>query len=269
MEYITLNNGIKMPIIGLGTWDLRGQECIDTVCTAIQNGYRLIDTAQMYGNEKEVGEGIIKSGISRSEVFITTKIYGKSNSYLKAKEAIEESLRNLKMDYIDLLLLHEPYFQEKEMYRALEEAYEEGKVHAIGISNYDGKRFEQFMKQCSIIPAVNQVECHIYYQKWQFQKILAERNIKMQAWAPLAQAKENLSCEPILMNIANKYNKTTAQIALRFLVQRGIAVIPKSRKKERLIENMNIFDFELTSDEIIEIQKLDRNDTLFAWTKNF
>lgn len=269
MEYVTLNNDVKMPLIGLGTWDLRGKECIDVVCTAIQSGYRLIDSAQMYGNEKEVGQGIIKSGIPRSELFITTKIYGISNSYKKTKKAIEESLMNLQTDYIDLLLLHEPYVQEVEMYKAIEEAYHDGKVRAIGISNYDGKRLEGFMKQCTIVPAINQVECHVYYQKWQFQKLLEDQYIKMQAWAPLAQVKENLSKETILLNIADKYHKTPAQIALRFLVQRSISVIPKSRRKEKLIENIDIFDFKLTDDEIKEIQKLDRNDTLFAWTKGF
>lgn len=269
MEYTTLNNHVKMPLLGLGTWDLRGQECVDVVCMAIQNGYRLIDTAQMYGNEKEVGQGIINAKVSRSELFITTKIYGISNSYKKTKKAIEESLNNLQTSYIDLLLLHEPYSQEQEMYKAIEEAYRDGKVKAIGISNYDEKRLERFIKQCHVIPAVNQIECHVYYQKYQFQKSLEDQGIKMQAWAPLAQAKENLNKEMILFNIADKYHKTPAQIALRFLVQRGISVIPKSRRKERLIENINIFDFKLTNDEMKEIQKLDRNDTFFAWTKSF
>lgn len=269
MEYITLNNNVKMPLLGLGTWDLRGQECIDIVCTAIQSGYRLIDTAQMYDNEKEVGQGIIKSGISRSQLFITTKIYGKSHSYQKTKNAIQESLKNLQTDYIDLLLLHEPYVQEQEMYKAIQEAYYDGKVRAVGISNYDGKRLEEFMKRCTVIPAVNQVECHVYYQKWQFQKLLENYHITMQAWAPLAQAKENLNQESILLEIAKKYHKTAAQIALRFLIQRGISVIPKSRRKERLIENINIFDFELTNEEMKIIQELDRDDTFFAWTKSF
>ena len=269
MKYLTLNNGIQMPLLGLGTWDLRGKECINTVCIAIENGYRLIDTAQMYDNEKEVGKGIIKSGILRDELFITTKIYGKSNSYQKVKKAIEESLKNLQTDYIDLLLLHEPYQQEEEMYHALEEAYHNGKVKAIGVSNYDEKRMIKFIKQCHIIPAVNQVECHIYYQKYQFQKSLEKQDIKMQAWAPLAQAKENIDQEPILLEIAKKYNKTAAQVALRFLVQRGISIVPKSRRKEKLLENIDIFDFELTNEEMKQIQKLDRNDTLFQWTKNF
>ena len=179
MEYITLNNGIQMPMIGLGTWDLRGQKCIDTVKTAIELGYRLIDTAQMYGNEKEVGEGIKESGIDRQDIFITTKIYGISQSYEKAKEAIDLSLSRLKTDYIDLVLLHEPYLKEKEMYQALVEAYQEGKVRAIGISNYDEKRLAQFMKDCPVIPAINQVECHVYYQKEKFYQSLKQASIHM------------------------------------------------------------------------------------------
>ncbi len=268
MEYITLYNGIKMPLLGLGTWDLRGQECIDTVCCTIKNGYKLIDTAQMYENEREVGEGILKSRISRDKLFVTTKIYG-NNSYQKTKEAIEKSLKNLKTNYIDLLLLHEPYLQEKDMYKALEEAYNEGKVKAIGISNYDEKRLTRFIKQCHVIPAINQIECHVYYQKHRFQKILDDHHIKMQAWAPLAQAKINISQESILLEIANKYKKTPSQIALRFLVQRGISVIPKSKREERLVENINIFDFSLTNDEMEKIKKIDRNETLFSWTKCF
>lgn len=267
MEYITLKNNIKMPLLGLGTWDLRGQECIDTVCTAIKNGYRLIDTAQMYGNEKEVGQGIIKSHIPRQELFITTKIYGISNSYEKAKKAIRESLTNLQTDYIDLLLLHEPYLQEQEMYKAIEEAYRNGTVRAIGISNYGKKRFEKFLKQCKTVPLVNQIECHIYYQKWEYQKYLNRYDVKMQAWAPLAQSQVKIGQEPLLLKIAEKYHKTPYQIALRFLTQRGISAIPKSRREKKLIENINIFDFQLTQSEIKEISSLDKNDTLFMWTK--
>jgi len=267
MEYITLKNNIKMPLLGLGTWDLRGQECIDTVCTAIKNGYRLIDTAQMYGNEKEVGQGIIKSQIPRHELFITTKIYGISNSYEKAKKAIRESLTNLQTDYIDLLLLHEPYLQEQEMYKAIEEAYRKGTVRAIGISNYEKKKFEKFLKQCRTVPLVNQVECHIYYQKWEYQEYLNRYDVKMQAWAPLAQSQMKIEQESLLLKIAKKYHKTPYQIALRFLTQRGISVIPKSRREEKLIENINIFDFQLTQREIREISSLDKNDTLFMWTK--
>lgn len=269
MEYITLNNGNKMPLIGLGTWNLRGKDCTRIVSTAIKCGYRLIDTAQMYNNEKEVGKGILDSEIDRSELFITTKIYRISNSYEKAKVAIEESLNNLQLDYIDLVLLHEPYSQGPQMYRALKEAYMDGKIKAIGISNYDEKWYQEFIKNCKIIPAVNQVENHIYYQKWKLQEILNENGTVMQAWSPLAQGNIKPSDQEVLKNIGNKYNKTSAQIALRFLVQRGISVIPKTKHETRIIENMNIFDFCLSDDDIKQIRSLDQNDTLFPWTKNF
>lgn len=181
MKYIQLNTGAYMPLVGLGTWDLNGQECINTVAKAIKLGYRLIDTAQMYHNEREVGLGIIKSSIDRKELFITTKIYGISNSYKKAKEAIDRSLKNLQLDYIDLMLLHEPYKEEDEMYKALIEAMEQGKVKAIGISNYDGSRYEKFIAKTSVIPAVNQVECHLRFQKFALQKLMEKHGTAMQA----------------------------------------------------------------------------------------
>lgn len=269
MNMVELNNGIKMPLIGFGTWNLNGDECIHAVEKALQLGYRLVDTAQMYGNEKEVGKGIKTSGISRNEIFITTKLYRRSNSYDKAKNAIEESLKNLGTEYVDLLLLHEPYHQETEMYRALEEAYRDGKARAIGISNYDEDWYAGFLKQCEIIPAVNQLEAHVYFQKWKFQKQMEQNGTKLQAWAPLAQGIGNVSEQPILKQIGMKYQKTAAQVALRLLVQRGISVIPKSRHEKRMVENMDIFDFSLSEDDMEEIKALDRNDTLFPWTKAF
>lgn len=269
MEYITLDNGIKMPLLGLGTWDLNGQECIDTVATAIELGYRLIDTAQMYGNEKEVGDGIKQSNIEREKLFVTTKLYRKTNSYETAKKAIDESLCNLKLDYIDLLLLHEPYIEGSEMYQALEEAYQDEKVRAIGVSNYDQRWFTSLMKQCSIVPSINQVETHLYYQKWDLQNYLNSQGTVMQAWSPLAQGKADIMHHPQLQVIADRYHKTVPQIALRFLTQRGISVIPKSKRRERLIENISIFDFQLSELEMQEIKKLDKNETLFEWTLNF
>lgn len=269
MEYITLHNGVQMPLVGLGTWDLRGQECIDTVEKAIQLGYRLIDTAQMYDNEKEVGLGIKKSGIPRNEICISTKIYRISNSYEKAKKAIETSLRNLQVDYLDFVFLHEPYVQGPQMYQALEEAYQEGKIRAIGISNYNEEWYQTFLKECSIVPAINQVEAHVYHQKWELQEVLKQHGTAMQAWAPLAQGIGNIIAQPVLISIGKKYQKTPAQIALRFLVQRGISVIPKSKHEHRLLENINIFDFQLTIEEMQEIRKLDTQKTLFAWTENF
>lgn len=269
MEYVKLSNGVKLPLVGLGTWDLRNQECIETVSQAIQLGYRLIDTAQMYGNEKEVGLGIMKSGINREELFVTTKIYRISHSYEKTKKAIDVSLKNLQLDYIDLLLLHEPYAQGPQMYKALEESYQEGKIRAIGISNYNEQWYQEFIKNCAIVPMVNQVETHVYFQKWELQKYLQENGTLMQAWSPLAQGMRNIFKEPILVSIGEKYQKTPAQVALRFLVQRGISVIPKSKHKQRLLENIDIFDFRLSSEEMREIISLDNKQTLFAWTESF
>ena len=269
MDHVKLNNGVMMPLVGLGTWDLRNKECIETVSKAIQLGYRLIDTAQMYGNEKEVGLGILESGIDRHELFVTTKIYRISNSYEKAKQAIDTSLKNLQLEYIDLLLLHEPYAQGPHMYKALEEAYKEGKIRAIGISNYNEEWYQIFIKECSILPAVNQVEVHPYFQKWTLQELLSQNGTLMQAWSPLGQGIGNVLTQPTLVSIGEKYNKSPAQIALRFLVQRKISVIPKSNKESRLIENKDIFDFNLTDEEMKTIMKLDHNKTLFPWTESF
>ncbi len=269
MESVKLNNGVKMPLVGLGTWDLNGSECTDTVAAALQMGYRLVDTAQMYGNEREVGQGIALSGVPREELFVTTKLYRRSNSYEKAKRAIDESLRALNLDYVDLLLLHEPYRQGPEMYKALEEACWAGKARAIGISNYDEHWYAEFLKQCEIIPAVNQLEIHVFFQRQGFQREMARHGTAVQAWAPLAQGIGNVTGLPLLAEIGARYGKTAAQVALRCLVQRGISVIPKSRRVERLKENLALFDFALTQEDMARIQALDQNTTLFPWTTEF
>ena len=269
MEAIQLNSGVSMPLIGLGTWDLRGGECTETVVNAVRHGYRLIDTAQMYQNEPEVGQGIRNAGVPRSELFVTTKIYRISNSYEKAKAAIDKSLQNLGLDYVDLLLLHEPYQQGADMYRAMEEAYQAGKTRAIGVSNYDEQLYAAFLPLCRIVPAVNQVEAHIYYQKWALQSALQAHGTAMQAWSPLAQGIGNVAGHPILTEIGHAHSKTAAQVALRFLVQRGISIIPKTKRDSRLRENSSIFDFSLSDDEMLRIKGVDHNDTLFPWTKTF
>lgn len=266
---VKLNNGVEMPLIGLGTWDLRGQECTDTVSAALRLGYGLVDTARMYENETEVGAGIRASGISRDQIFVTTKIYRESGSYPLAKRAIEDSLRRLGLDHVDLLLLHEPYPQGPELYRALEDALREGKARAIGISNYDERWYRDFLPRCSVIPAVNQLEAHVYYQKWDFQKTLEGRGTVMQAWAPLAQGLGGIAENPLLRELGKAYGKSAAQVALRFLVQRGIPVIPKSRRPERLRENLALLDFSLSESDLAAIRSLDRGDTLFPWTKAF
>lgn len=269
MEYIKLNNGVKMPLAGLGTWDLNGDRCVESVKAALGMGYHLIDTAQMYNNEAEVGRAIRESGVARDEIFLTTKIYRPSSSYERAKAAIDQSLKTLGLDYVDLLLLHEPYQYGPEMYRAMEEAYRAGKARAIGVSNYDEGWYGSFLKQCEIVPAVNQLECHVYFQKWAFQQRMLDQGTVMQAWAPLAQGLGGLTELETLREIGSRYGKTAAQVALRFLVQRGISVVPKSKRPKRLRENLALFDFSLTDDEMKRIRTLDRNDTLFPWTKAF
>lgn len=269
IESITLYNGIEMPLVGLGTWDLKGRECADMVSIALQKGYRLVDTAQMYENEEEVGEGIRKSGIDRKDIFITTKIYGISNSYEKAKAAIDISLKRMKLSYADLILLHEPYPEEAEMYHALEEALHEGRVRAIGISNYDEKRYESFLKKCRVVPMVNQMECHVLFQRQHLQELMEEKGTKLQAWSPLGAARAGITENPVLKEIGKAHHKTAVQTALRFLVQRGISVVPKTAHVERLVENSELFDFSLSKDEMIRVRSLDQNRTLFQWTAEF
>lgn len=269
METIQLTGGIVMPLLGLGTWDLRGEACVHSVCDALALGYRLIDTAQMYDNEVEVGRGIKKSGVPREELFLTTKIYRPSNSYEKAREAIDVSLMRLDVDYVDLLLLHEPYQQGTEMYRAIEDAFHAGKARAIGISNYDSRHYDAFLTQCNVVPAVNQLECHVFFQKRAFQQKMAKHGTVLQAWAPLASGEGGVPTNAVLAEIGAHYGKTAAQVALRFLVQRGISVIPKSKHRERLRENAAIFDFALNEEDMKTIYQLDRNKTFFPWTEAF
>ncbi|MDO5520708.1 MAG: aldo/keto reductase [bacterium] len=265
MKQITLNNNIEMPILGLGTWTLRGDQCEETVRTAIECGYRLIDTAQMYQNEREVGNAIKACGVPREELFITTKICSPNDSYEATKKAIEKSLEELQLDYIDLMLIHEPYDNSQDMYRAMKEAYAEGKFRAIGISNFNPRLYEDFVKECEIIPAVNQVEAHIYHGQKELQETMKKYGTAMEAWSPFTAGKKDVFHNEVLLEIGNKYGKTAAQIILRYFVQRDVIVIPKSSKKERLIENISIFDFELNDEEMKKIDDLDEKTTLFGW----
>ena len=265
MEYLTLNNGIKMPIMGFGTWDLQGKECEQSVLEALGLGYRLIDTAQMYGNEREVGNALKKSGIPREELFITTKIYRPNNSYEGAKVAIDNSLKELQVDYIDLLLIHEPYHESQEMYRAMKKAYQCDRLRAIGISNFNEKLYENFIKTCGIIPAVNQVETHVFYQQKSLQEKMAAHGTCMEAWSPFAAGKKDIFNNEVLISIGKAYEKSAAQIALKYLIQKGIAVIPKSANRNRMIENINIFDFQLTNNDMKQLENLDQKNTLFGW----
>lgn len=269
METVQINNGIALPLLGLGTWDLRGESCTRLVMEALAMGYRLIDTAQMYDNETAVGKGLAQSRVPRDEVFLTTKIYRPSNSYYKAKQAIDASLLSLGVDYVDLLLLHEPYREGPEMYRAFEEALHVGKVRAIGISNYNLLHYINFLAQCDIVPAVNQLECHVFFQKKDIQREMMQHGTVLQAWAPLASGEVGVCDNEVLAEIGASHGKTAAQVALRFLVQRGISAIPKSKQLVRLRENIDVFDFELSEEEMTILYAMDRGTTFFPWTEAF
>lgn len=265
MEYRKLNNGIMIPAAGYGTWDLRGRECVRCVSAAIGTGYRLIDTAMMYVNEPEVGEGIRASGCPREELFITTKVNGPHNSYEKTKKAVEQSLTDMKLDYLDLVLVHEPYRGYKEMYRALEDAYKEGKIRAAGVSNLNRRLYDELLESCEVVPAVNQVECHVYFPQLAYKDYLAEKGTLMESWGPFTEGRRNIFRERVLNEIAEAHNKTSGQIALRYLVQNGIVVIPKTSKEERMKENLDLFDFSLSEEEMKRISALDGRKSLFGW----
>ena len=266
MEYITLLNGIKMPMAGLGTWDLRGDEATRAVLQAIELGYSLIDTAQMYENEEAIGNAITKSNVQREKLFITSKLHTPFRSYELAKNGIDDSLKKLKTDYIDLMLIHGAYEEAEEMYRAFEEALAAGKVRAIGVSNFSIERYNKFIETCNVIPAVNQVDSHVYHPRHDLKKVLDKNKTIMEAWSCLTQKKRNITEEPVLKEIGESHGKTPAQIALKYLVQQGIVVIPKTSHKERMIENMQLFDFMLSGEEIRKIDTLDEGKTLFSWT---
>ena len=263
MEYITLNNGIKIPKIGLGIYALNDE---DIIVKAIDDlGYRLIDTARMYGNEKILGRAIKRCSVDRKDLFITTKVYGSDRGYEKTKQAIEDSLNNLELDYIDLMLIHEPYKETKEMYKALEEGVKEGKIKSIGISNFNKKQYLKLINNCEIIPTINQVEAHVFYSRKELQKTLEENGTIMEAWSPLAAGKNNIFTNKILQEIGEKYNKTPAQIALKYLLTRNMVIIPKSANIDRLKQNISLFNFELKREDIEKIETLENRKSLFGW----
>lgn len=254
-----------MPVIGYGTWDIRGEAGKQSILTALDLGYRLIDTAQMYENEYIVGCAVKESGIPREELFLTTKIYRPRTTYQKAKSGIEQSLNELQTDYIDLLLIHEPYKSAPEMYEAFKEALRDGKVRAIGISNFDAEKYKEFVRSCEIIPAVNQVESHVYFPQLELKNLLNSYGTQMQSWASFTEGRKNIFAEPVLKEIGARHGKTSGQIALRYLIQNGIAVIPKSVHRERMAENLAVLDFALTPSEISAISRLNGNSSLFGW----
>lgn len=263
MEYVTLNNGIKMPKLGYGVYQVDPAEAERCVLDAISVGYRSIDTAQAYNNEEGVGNAIAKCGVPREELFITTKVWISNAGYEKAKASIEESLRKLQTNYIDLLLIHQPFGDYYGTYRAMEEAYKAGKVKAIGVSNFYPDRFIDIDHFAEIKPAVNQVETHVFQQQKTAKEYLKKYGAQIESWEPFAESKNDYFNNPVLKEIGAKHGKSAAQIALRFLLQSDVVVIPKSTHKERMEENFNVFDFTLTADEMAAIEALDGGESLF------
>lgn len=263
MEYTILSNGVKMPLLGYGVFQIPLEETKRCVMDAISVGYRSIDTAQGYFNEEGVGDAVLQCGVPRSELFLTTKIWISNGGYEKAKASIDESLKKLKTDYIDLMLIHQAFNDYYGSYRAMEEAYRAGKIRAIGVSNFLPDRFIDIAEFNEIPPMVNQLEVHAFYQQKPARQILQKYNTQLMAWSPLAEGKNNLFTNETLVKIGEKYNKTAAQVDLRFLTQSGVVVIPKSTHKERMEENFNIFDFKLTDEEMRQIEALDLNKSQF------
>lgn len=264
MEYVVLNNGIKMPVVGFGVFQINDKDiCINSVLDAIDVGYRLIDTAQAYGNEEAVGIAIKKSKVSREELFITTKVWISNAGYEKAKQSIEESLKKMQLDYLDLFLIHQPLNDYYGTYHAMEQMYREGKIRAIGVSNFYPDRLVDLSLFNEIKPAVNQVEVNIYNQQIDAQNTMNKYNIQMQAWAPFAEGKNRMFDTRELKDIGSKYEKSVAQVILRWLVQRGIVPLAKSTHKDRIKENLDIFDFTLTEEEMKKISELDKKESSF------
>lgn len=258
MEFITLNNGVKMPLEGFGVFQVPDPaQCEQAVLDAIASGYRLIDTAAAYRNEKAVGEAIKKSGVPREELFITTKLWVQDASYEAAKKAIQTSLDNLGLSYLDLYLIHQPMGDYVGAYRAMEEAYKEGKLKAIGVCNFYPHRLADLCETVEVIPAVNQVELHPFFQQENALALMKEYGVVPEAWGPFAEGNHGIFTHPVLTAIGQKYGKSAAQVALRWNVQRGVVVIPKSVHKERIEQNMNIWDFQLSDEDMAEIAKLD------------
>lgn len=264
MKYVKLNNGLEMPILGFGVYQIQDyNECKKAVLNAIETGYRLIDTAASYKNEKAVGDAIKESGINRKELFITTKLWIQKNGYEDTKKAFNNSLEKLQLDYLDLYLIHQPFGDYYGEWRCMEELYKNGKIKAIGVCNFFADRLVDLIMHNEIVPAVNQVEVNPFYQKNDYQTIMNEYNVQMQSWAPFAEGRNNMFTNEVLLSISKKYNKSIAQVILNWLVKRNIVVIPKTVRKERMEENFNIFDFELDESDIKLISSIDKNESSF------
>lgn len=264
MKKVKLNNGVEMPILGFGVFQVKDlEECERSVVDAISTGYRLIDTAQSYGNEEAVGKAIKRSGVAREDLFITTKLWIQSNGYERTKKAFEGSLKKLQLDYLDLYLIHQPFGDVYGEWRAMQALYKEGRIKAIGVSNFHPDRLIDLIIHNEIVPAVNQIETHPFHQQIETQKFLQENKVQIESWGPFAEGKNNIFQNELLLSIGKKYSKTIAQVVLRWLTQRDIVVIPKSVHKERMEENFNSLDFELSDEDMEAIKTLDTNESLF------
>ncbi len=263
MEYVTLNNGVKMPVLGYGVFQVSNEECERCVSDAISVGYRLIDTAQAYGNEEGVGNAVKKCGVPREELFLTTKVWISNGGYEKAKASLQESLQKLQTEYIDLVLIHQPFNDYYGTYRAMEEAYKEGWLRAIGVSNFYPDRLVDLCSFVDVKPAVNQVETHVFHQQTQSHEYMEKYRVQHESWGPFAEGRKDFFTNPVLTEIGNKYGKSAAQTALRFLIQSNVVVIPKSTHKDRMIQNIDVFDFTLDQEDMTAIRALDEKESLF------
>lgn len=263
MEFVTLNNGVKMPVLGYGVYQVGAEECERCVLDAISVGYRSIDTAQAYGNEEGVGSAVKKCGVPRSELFLTTKIWITNGGYENAAASIDESLCKLGTDYVDLMLIHQPFNDYYGTYRAMEAAYKAGKIRAIGVSNFYPDRLVDLCNFVEVVPAVDQVETHVFQQQKKAHEYMSKYGVQHESWGPFAEGRKDFFTNPVLNEIGGKYDKGAAQVALRFLIQSGVVVIPKSTHKERMEQNINVFDFTLDEKDMAVIGALDANESLF------
>lgn len=264
MQKVRLNNGVEMPVLGFGVYQIEDQAlCEQCVSDAIEAGYRSIDTAAAYENEEAVGRAIKQSGIPREDFFITTKLWIQDAGYEKAKRAFERSMKYLQLDYLDLYLIHQPFGDVYGSWRAMEELYKEGRIRAIGVSNFLPDRLIDLILHHEIVPAVNQVETHPFLQQTENAAFMKEKGVQIESWAPFAEGRNNLFQNELLTTIAARHHKSVAQVVLRWLIQRNIVVIPKSVRKERIVENFNVFDFELSEAEMMQIATLETGESLF------